>query len=70
MVCAEQAHKDPRIIGIRRRTTLGSWLVLGQVFGFSIGPFVGGLLYKIGFGNEVFNGYTRYVNSNAASENY
>ncbi|KAJ7736585.1 major facilitator superfamily domain-containing protein [Mycena maculata] len=49
---------DPRIIGIRRRTTLASWLVLGQAFGFSVGPFVGGLLYKVGFSNEVFNGYT------------
>ncbi|KAJ7304536.1 membrane transporter [Mycena albidolilacea] len=49
---------DPRIIGIRRRTTLASWLVLGQAFGFSVGPFIGGLLYKIGFANEVFNGYT------------
>ncbi|KAJ7923458.1 major facilitator superfamily domain-containing protein [Mycena leptocephala] len=49
---------DPRIIGIRRRTTLASWLVLGQAFGFSVGPFIGGLLYKVGFSNDVFNGYT------------
>ncbi|KAF7356112.1 hypothetical protein MVEN_00941600 [Mycena venus] len=49
---------DPRIIGIRRRTTLASWLVLGQAFGFSVGPFIGGLLYKVGFPNEIFNGYT------------
>ncbi|KAJ6478064.1 major facilitator superfamily domain-containing protein [Mycena vitilis] len=49
---------DPRIIGIRRRTTLASWLVLGQAFGFSVGPFIGGLLYKVGFSNQVFNGYT------------
>ncbi|KAJ7113238.1 membrane transporter [Mycena crocata] len=49
---------DPRIIGIRRRTMLASWLVLGQAFGFSVGPFVGGLLYKVGFWNNVFNGYT------------
>jgi len=49
---------DPRIVGIRRRTTLAGWLVLGQSFGFSIGPFLGGLLYKIGFSNSVFNGYT------------
>ncbi|KAJ7312260.1 hypothetical protein DFH08DRAFT_1044755 [Mycena albidolilacea] len=27
---------DPRIIGIHRRTTLASWLVLGQAFGFSV----------------------------------
>ncbi|KAJ7869536.1 membrane transporter [Mycena leptocephala] len=43
---------DPRIIGIRRRTMLASWLVLGQAFGFSLGPFVGGLLYKVGFSNQ------------------
>ncbi|KAJ7103839.1 major facilitator superfamily domain-containing protein [Mycena epipterygia] len=49
---------DPRIIGIRRRTTLASWLVLGQAFGFSAGPFTCGVLYKVGFSNEVFNGYT------------
>ncbi|EAU93280.1 membrane transporter [Coprinopsis cinerea okayama7 len=49
---------DPRIVGIRRRTTLASWLVLGQAFGFSAGPFLGGVLHKIGFGNRVFNGYT------------
>jgi hypothetical protein len=40
---------------------LASWLVLGQAFGFSLGPFVGGLLYKVGFSNQVFNGYTRYI---------
>ncbi|KAJ7651414.1 major facilitator superfamily domain-containing protein [Roridomyces roridus] len=49
---------DPRIVGIRRRTTLATWLVLGQAFGFSAGPFIGGLLYKVGFSNKVFNGYT------------
>ncbi|CAK5283418.1 unnamed protein product [Mycena citricolor] len=49
---------DPRIIGVRRRTTLASYLVLGQAFGFSAGPFIGGLLYKVGFPNDVFNGYT------------
>ncbi|EIW52779.1 MFS general substrate transporter [Trametes versicolor FP-101664 SS1] len=49
---------DPRIVGIRRRTTLAGWLVLGQGVGFSIGPLIGGLLYKIGFSNSVFNGYT------------
>ncbi|KAI0702405.1 MFS general substrate transporter [Cerioporus squamosus] len=42
---------DPRIVGIRRRTTLAGWQVLGQGVGFSLGPFVGGLLYH-------FNGYT------------
>ncbi|KAI0631546.1 major facilitator superfamily domain-containing protein [Trametes polyzona] len=49
---------DPRIVGLRRRTTLAGWLVLGQGIGFSVGPFVGGLLYKVGFDNSVFNGYT------------
>ncbi|CAL1702378.1 unnamed protein product [Somion occarium] len=49
---------DPRIVGIRRRTTLAGWLVVGQAVGFSFGPFVGGLLYKIGFSNAIFNGYT------------
>ncbi|KAJ7736586.1 hypothetical protein DFH07DRAFT_779656 [Mycena maculata] len=49
---------DHRIVGLRRRTTLASWLVLGQAFGFSAGPYLGGVLYKIGFSNQVFNGYT------------
>ncbi|TFK28352.1 MFS general substrate transporter [Coprinopsis marcescibilis] len=49
---------DPRIVGIRRRTTLASWLVVGQGLGFSAGPFLGGVLYKIGFADQVFNGYT------------
>ena len=49
---------DPRIVGTRRRTTLAGWLVVGQSTGFTIGPFIGGLLYKVGFGNTVFNGYT------------
>ncbi|KAI6048012.1 hypothetical protein EDC04DRAFT_2876124 [Pisolithus marmoratus] len=49
---------DLRIVGIRRRTTLASWLVIGQGFGMTLGPFSGGLLYKIGFSNPIFNGYT------------
>ena len=49
---------DARIVGIRRRTTLASCLVIGQAFGFSAGPFFGGLLYKIGFANPIFNGVT------------
>ncbi|GJE94042.1 MFS general substrate transporter [Phanerochaete sordida] len=49
---------DHRIVGLRRRTTLAGYLVLGQGIGFSLGPFIGGLLYKIGFGNTVFNGFT------------
>ncbi|KAI0035270.1 membrane transporter [Vararia minispora EC-137] len=49
---------DSRVVGMRRRTTLASWLVVGQATGFAVGPFAGGLLYKIGFGSEIFNGYT------------
>ncbi|KAG0698452.1 major facilitator superfamily domain-containing protein [Suillus ampliporus] len=49
---------DPRIVGIRRRTTLASWLVICQGLGLSLGPFLGGLLYKVGFSNSIFNGYT------------
>ena len=49
---------DSRIVGIRRRTTLAGCLVIGLGFGFSAGPFIGGLLYKIGFSNNVFNGVT------------
>ncbi|TDL17082.1 MFS general substrate transporter [Rickenella mellea] len=49
---------DARIVGIRRRTTLAGYLVLGQGAGMSAGPFFGGLLYKVGFKNSVFNGYS------------
>ncbi|KAH8833325.1 hypothetical protein DL96DRAFT_1585744 [Flagelloscypha sp. PMI_526] len=49
---------DPRIVGVRQRTMLAAWLVVGQGVGLTAGPFLGGLLYKVGFGNEVFNGYT------------
>jgi hypothetical protein len=49
---------DPLFVGTRRRTTLASLLVLGQGLGMSAGPFLGGLLYKVGFRNNVFNGYT------------
>jgi len=49
---------DPRIVGVRRRTTLAGWLVVGQSIGFTVGPFAGGLLYKVGFGNAICNGYT------------
>ncbi|OCH89962.1 MFS general substrate transporter [Obba rivulosa] len=49
---------DPRIVGVRRRTTLAGWIVLGQGVGFTVGPFLGGLFYKVGFSNPVFNGYT------------
>jgi MFS family permease len=49
---------DARIVGIRRRTQLAGLLVVGQGLGFSAGPFLGGLLYKVGFSNDIFNGYT------------
>ncbi len=49
---------DPRIVGVRRRTMLASWVVLCQGFGFTAGPFFGGLLYKVGLSNKVFKGYT------------
>ncbi|KAJ3563862.1 hypothetical protein NP233_g8662 [Leucocoprinus birnbaumii] len=49
---------DARIVGIRRRTTLASFLVVGQGLGMSLGPFAGGLFYKVGFKGSVFNGYT------------
>ena len=49
---------DARIVGVRRRTTVAGWLVLGQGIGMSAGPFFGGLLFKVGFANDVFNGFT------------
>ncbi|KAL4243720.1 MFS transporter superfamily protein [Abortiporus biennis] len=49
---------DSRIVGVRRRTFLAGWLVVTQALGFSLGPFMGGLLYKVGFSNDIFNGYT------------
>jgi MFS family permease len=49
---------DARIVGVRRRTTLASLLVMGQGLGMSLGPFFGGILYKVGFKNSIFNGYT------------
>ncbi|KAJ7574089.1 major facilitator superfamily domain-containing protein [Mycena floridula] len=49
---------DARIVGVRRRTSLTSWLVMGQGLGMSLGAFAGGLLFKIGFKNDVFNGFT------------
>ncbi|KAJ3490102.1 hypothetical protein NLI96_g1684 [Meripilus lineatus] len=55
---AKRYCSDSRIVGIRRRTTLAGWLVVGQAIGFSLGPFVGGLLYKVGFSNSIFNGFT------------
>jgi MFS family permease len=55
---AKRYCSDSRIVGIRRRTTLAGWLVVGQGIGLSAGPFFGGLLFKIGFTNDVFNGFT------------
>ena len=59
---AKKYCSDPRIVGIRRRTTLATYLVIGQGAGLSLGPFLGGALYKIGFGPSgdrlVFNGFT------------
>ena len=59
---AKKYCSDPRIVGIRRRTTLAAYLVVGQGVGLSLGPFFGGVLYKIGFGPNgdrlVFNGFT------------
>lgn len=52
---------DARFVGVRRRTTLASWLVISQGVGMTAGPFLGGLLFKVGFGGMVWNGYTRYV---------
>jgi len=53
---------DPRIVGIRRRTTLAAYLVVGQGAGLSLGPFLGGVLYRVGFGPNgdrvIFNGFT------------
>ena len=49
---------DPRIVGIRRRTTLATFLVMGQGMGMTVGPFLGGAFYKVGFRSPIFNGYT------------
>jgi hypothetical protein len=59
---AKMYCSDPRIVGIRRRTTLAAYLVIGQTGGVCLGPFLGGALYKVGFGPDgdqlVFNGFT------------
>ncbi|KAI0791364.1 major facilitator superfamily domain-containing protein [Abortiporus biennis] len=55
---AKKYCSDSRIVGVRRRTFLAGWLVVTQALGFSLGPFMGGLLYKVGFSNDIFNGYT------------
>ncbi|CDO75924.1 hypothetical protein BN946_scf184873.g13 [Trametes cinnabarina] len=51
---------DPRIVGLRRRTTLAGWLVLGQGIGFSLGPFVGGLLSVISLPVRTKAGLTHF----------
>ena len=59
---AKKYCSDPRIVGIRQRTTLAACLVMGQASGVSLGPFLGGVLYKIGFGPNgdwtILNGFT------------
>ena len=59
---AKKYCSDPRFVGIRRRTTLAAYLVVGQGNGLSLGPFLGGALYRIGFGPNgdrlIFNGFT------------
>jgi MFS family permease len=55
---AKKYCSDARIVGLRRRTTLAGWQVLGQGIGFSLGPFLGGLLSRINFSNPLFNGFT------------
>ncbi|KAE9410625.1 MFS general substrate transporter [Gymnopus androsaceus JB14] len=53
---------DPRIVGIRRRTTLASWLIVGNGVGMGLGPLFGGIFYKyVGFGKgagDLWNGFT------------
>ncbi|KAJ3789101.1 major facilitator superfamily domain-containing protein [Lentinula aff. detonsa] len=53
---------DPRIVGIRRRTTLASWLMVGNGVGMGLGPLLGGIFYRyVGFGKgtgDVWNGFT------------
>lgn len=44
---------DARLVGVRRRTTLASWLVITQGLGMTLGPFFGGLGYKAGFANNI-----------------
>ncbi|KAF5361120.1 hypothetical protein D9758_009088 [Tetrapyrgos nigripes] len=45
---------DPRIVGLRRRTLLASWLMTGNGVGMGIGPLLGGILYKyVGFDDPV-----------------
>lgn len=58
MMYCKRYCSDPRIVGIRRRTTLAAFLILGQGLGMTASPFFGGLLYKVGFRNPIFNGYT------------
>lgn len=50
---AKRYCSDSRIVGVRQRTTLASWLVITQGLGISAGPFLGGLGYQVGFSNEI-----------------
>ncbi|KZP28913.1 MFS general substrate transporter [Athelia psychrophila] len=54
----KKAFSDARWVGVRRRTTLGSWITVMQGLGISVGPFLGGILFKVGFQNHFVNGYT------------
>ncbi|KAF9266887.1 MFS general substrate transporter [Marasmius fiardii PR-910] len=56
---------DPRLVGIRRRTMLASWLITGNGVGMCLGPFLGGVLYRfVGFkdqgksAGDLWNGFT------------
>ena len=57
----EKYCSDTWIVGIRRRTNLAAYLVVGQDSDLFLGPFLGGVLYEIGFGPNggqlVFNGF-------------
>ena len=57
-MCRDKRCSDLRIVGIRRRT----YLLVGQGTSLSLGLFLGGALYEIGFGPNgdrlVVNGLT------------
>lgn len=57
----EKYCSDTWIVGIRRRTNLAAYLVVGQDNDLFLGPFLGGVPYEIGFGPNggqlVFSGF-------------